>query len=159
MRSLGSPRALRTGDSLRLHCLLIGVPGVTYKEALLLSIAFVKQGLTDGRQIVKLRHNTTLMQAIADSVGLSGFSHHRLHEIVRKIVKSGLVKQPRPRRPRRPRSSSPPPRRRTRPSPPPLPIRDVGQRPKLPPKLSFRDFETPALAVIANGGEVYNLLN
>lgn len=170
-------------DVMRLHCLLIGVPGVTYKEAFHLSIAFVKQVLTDGRQIVKLRHNSTLMQAIADSVGLSGFSHHRLHEIVRKIVKSGLFKQSRPRRPRRPPSSPPAPRRHE--EAPRARVKQelklgsenkepdnknknknrevqkttVEQRPKQRSKLSFRDFEPRALDVVTQGGVRLRLLN
>jgi hypothetical protein len=159
----------RKDDLVPLLLLLTNVPGVTSKEAFHLSIAFVKQGLTSGRQIVKVRHNSTLMRAIAESAGFGDFTHHRLHEIVRAIVKSGIVKQPRPHSRQR-AGESPPQETRDlenrHPENRDLENREVQKKKKTvqkKKKLSFRDFETETeprpLDVVTKDGKVCRLIN
>lgn len=149
--------------------LLLTQSGVASNEAFHLSVAFVKQGLTSGRQIAKLRHNSTLMRAIAESVRFGDFTHHRLHEIVRAIVKSGIVKQPRPHS--RQRAGESPPQEtldleNRHPENRDLKSREVQEKKKKKTvqkkkKLSFRDFETEPqpLDVVTKDGKVFRVVN
>ena len=164
-----------SGGVMPLARLITQVPGVTIKEAFHLSIAFVKQGLTSGRQIAKVQHNSTLMHAIAESAGFGDFSHHRIHEIARAIAKSGLVKQPRTRsRPRAeesaaPRQEDPVPEKRDAPEsrevkenrgPENREVKENKTAARRP-KLSFRDFETEprSLDIVTKDGKICRLIN